>query len=404
METLKEDLNSRKSEARALMMNFLQRTGIDITRESVELSASKRYLWTDAFAVCNLLGLGEQKLALTLAYHVHHVLGKHRIDDKRKGWLSGLSEKEGEKHPTIAGLRIGKKLPERGLDEPINERLEWDRDGQYFHYLTKWMHALDQIARFTPQPHFNRWARELAVTAHRAFTRYPNEHESRQLRMYWKMSIDLTYPLVFFQGQHDPLDGYITYNQLRSTAMILNDNQNGATDLSLPCDQLEILMNSGNWETSDPLGIGCLLIDASRVYQLIRISRSNIFKGKGKELLVALLKAGINGIEVYLKQNVLQQPAEYRLAFRELGLCIGLRAIALMASIPTDSQYSDQFAAFTELFETLQMKYKGLPEAIESFWRDRNHREGALWKEHQDINDVMLATCLMPSGFLILRI
>jgi hypothetical protein len=28
------------------------------------------------------------------------------------------------------------------------------------------------------------------------------------------------------------------------------------------------------------------------------------------------------------------------------------------------------------------------------------HRETSLWAEHRDINDVMLATSLMPEGFL----
>lgn len=51
---------------------------------------SQRYLWTDAFAVCNFLGLaratGEARysdLALQLVDQVHHVLGRHRADDRR---------------------------------------------------------------------------------------------------------------------------------------------------------------------------------------------------------------------------------------------------------------------------------------------------------------------------------
>lgn len=36
--------------------------------------------------------------------------------------------------------------------------------------------------------------------------------------MYWKMSIDLSSPLVPSMGQHDPLDGLITYLQLQATA------------------------------------------------------------------------------------------------------------------------------------------------------------------------------------------
>jgi len=31
----------------------------------------------------------------------------------------------------------GKALNERGADEPVDEHLEWNRDGQYFHYLTR---------------------------------------------------------------------------------------------------------------------------------------------------------------------------------------------------------------------------------------------------------------------------
>ena len=127
----------RTQEAIALMMDFAHRTGLTSGQPP------RRYLWTDAFAVCNLLGLaGEtgqdryRELALRLVDRVHLTLGRHRQDDPRTGWISGLGEREGKVHPTRGGLRIGKELPERRPDEPFDERLEWDRDGQYFHYLT----------------------------------------------------------------------------------------------------------------------------------------------------------------------------------------------------------------------------------------------------------------------------
>jgi hypothetical protein len=101
------------------------------------------------------------------------VLGRHRDDDRRTGWISGLADGLGELHPTCGGLRMGKPLPERRPDQPVDDSLEWDRDGQYFHYLTKWMHALDQVTRATGQPMFSEWARELAHSAHRAFTYRP---------------------------------------------------------------------------------------------------------------------------------------------------------------------------------------------------------------------------------------
>jgi len=174
--------------ARDLMARFTARTAVGSRRH-------RRYLWTDAYAVCNLLGLAratgdaqQAELALRLIDDVHHVLGQHRPDDRRRGWISGLPPDQGEAHPTRGGLRIGKPLPERQPAEPFDERLEWDRDGQYFHYATRWMHALDQTARALGQPLFNAWAQELALAVHRGFVYAPPDGRRR---MYWKVSIDL---------------------------------------------------------------------------------------------------------------------------------------------------------------------------------------------------------------------
>ena len=183
----------------------------------------RRYLWTDAFAVCNyfeLFGRTDDEtywdLGLSLVDQVHHTLGRHRDDDSRLGWISGLDSPEGERHPTAGGLRIGKQLRERRPQELPNERLEWEQDGQYYHYLTKWMHALSCIGQVTGDPTYIRWAIELAQAAHARFTYSPQT--GGQKRMYWKMSIDLTYPLVSSMGQHDPLDGLVTYCELQAAA------------------------------------------------------------------------------------------------------------------------------------------------------------------------------------------
>jgi hypothetical protein len=39
--------------------------------------------------------------------------------------------------------------------------------------------------------------------------------------------------------------------------------------------------------------------------------------------------------------------------------------------------------------------------AIRDFWRDPRHRAARTWREHADINDVMLASSLAPAGYLI---
>ncbi len=386
---------SRTQEAIELMEGFARRTGLTSGH------AQQRYLWTDAFAVCNFLGLarasGEARyaeLAYRLVDRVHHTLGRHRADDQRTGWISGLGEEEGEEHPTWGGLRIGKALPERGLDQPFNERLKWDRDGQYFHYLTQWMHALDQLTRATGQARFNRWARELAATAHRAFTYVPATGGQR--RMYWKMSIDLSRPLVHSMGQHDPLDGYISYMQLRSTAARFPELDPGP-DLQEETCQMEAMIEGGDWATDDPLGLGVLLIDAFRVEQLMR--EGGLADG---HLLEILLTAALAGLNYYVDAGELQLPVENRLAFRELGLAIGLHAVRRMQPTVEDDQPLPSVPSGVQPRLESLMKYVLLSDAIEAFWCDPEHQLTRTWTGHRDINEVMLATSLAPDGFLVL--
>jgi len=371
----------RRDEAMRLMARFADRTGLSSSQEA------QRYLWTDAFAVCNWLGLdrvtGDERhieLALRLVDQVHHVLGQHRPDDRCSGWISGLAPEDGEAHPTRGGLRIGKPLPEREAEAPIDERLEWERDGQYFHYLTKWMYALDQLARHTGQPLFNEWARELAQAAHQAFVYTPRHGGPK--RMYWKLSIDLSRPLVASMGQHDPLDGLLTYTQLEATAAGREPSLSSAiADFAAMVDPAQIA-------SADPLGIGGLLVDAHRVLQL---------KRQGIHVSVPLedlLIAAELGLRRYCAQPDLRLPAAHRLAFRELGLAIGLAALERR-------EWSEASLGVRSVHDRL-LPYMPLRNTVEKFWLEPEHREVAAWTDHLNINEVMLATSLEPSGFLII--
>ena len=375
-------------------MDFARLTGL-----SPVSSSSQRYLWTDAFAVCNFLGIyketGEEKfkdLALHLVAQVHSRLGRHRNDDSRTGWLSGLDEQEGSLHPTKGGLRIGKKLKERRPSEPLDERREWDRDGQYYHYLTKWMHALNSVTRVTGDFTYNRWALELARSAHAGFvTASPGGSK----RMHWKMSIDLSYPLVPSMGLHDPLDGLITYTQLQATAA--EDPERTAKELSGEITDMARMCQGKDWATDDPLGIGGLLSDAFWVTQLA-------VKGcfTGTDLLAVLLDASLAGLLAFGREDVLRLPADYRLAFRELGLSIGLEAVERLSGFIERNERA--FSKERELkLQTKALKqYEGLTEAIDRFWLEPEHQGARSWTEHQEINMVMLATSLAPDGYLTL--
>lgn len=291
--------NASGAMAGEIMTEFAEMTGLSPAGRVL-----RRYLWTDAFAVCNFLELyrqrGDEKykhLALRLVDQVHHTLGRHREDDPRTGWISGLDEREGKRHPTKGGLRIGKEMNERRPADPFDERLEWDRDGQYYHYLTKWMHALNRVSRVT----------------------------------------------------------------------------------------------------DDPLGIGGLLSDAYKVAQLIR---DGYFEQT--HLLEILLDSSLPGLESYAKKNPWKLPADYRLAFRELGLSIGLRAFERLQELVEENPgLFDEKPPLPSRIASL-MQYKSFSEGIEMFWLENANREANSWIEHRDINMVMLATSLAPDGYLTL--
>jgi hypothetical protein len=386
--------NESQHIVRGIMMEFARDTGLSpASREP------RRYLWTDAFAVCNFLGLYQETggrefkdLALQLVDQVHDTLGRHRKDDSRTGWIGGLDEDQGKKHPTQGGLRIGKGLNERGLRDPLDEDLEWDRDGQYYHYLTKWMHALNRVSGITGDLKYNTWAVELAKKAHARFVYVSSRGGPK--RMYWKMSIDLSRPLVPSMGQHDPLDGFVTYNELQATAAKDPEKSRG-NDLRSEISDIASICEGKSWPTDDPLGIGGLLFDAFRVAQLMV---SGNLEQAG--LIEALLESSLIGLNSFVKQNSLSLPAGYRLAFRELGLSIGLLAVEKIRGLIEQKSGSLREEDSLHLLLKTLSRYTELRKIIEKFWLEGANREADSWIAHHDINGVMLATSLAPDGFL----
>ncbi len=376
-----------------IMKAFARRTGLTGNHPP------KRYLWTDAFAVCNYLELlhrtGEERylqMAFTLVDQVHWVLGRHREDDPRRGWISGLDEEAGKRHPTAGGLRIGKKLAERGPEEPYDDQLEWDRDGQYFHYLTKWMHALNQVARVSGRMRYNRWALELARAAHVGFTYIVPGSDKK--RMYWKMSIDLSRPLVSSMGQHDALDGLVTYLHLAGTAN-RDPEQSPVLNLDREIAEVMAMCAQMSWRTDDPLGIGGLLADGCLLAQITGKSDLPL-----EELLIDILTDAAAGLERFIISGPLKYPAEYRLAFRELGLAIGLHGLEKTVTVIKDQPqyFSRQEILLSRLADL--WKHSFLAGEIEEFWLAPLHQQSKIWTGHLDINSVMLATSLGPEGYL----
>lgn len=138
-----------------------------------------RYLWTDAFGLVLLVSLyretGQKQYlhqARELVEEVYRVLGRSK------------------------GLRIGE---------------EADRDGQYYHYLIKWIYALMILGEYLPDYHDE--ALKLAREIHPLFV-LPGEG------VIWKMQEDLSGPYPGSGlGLLDAFDGYVIYRLLDEDAL-----------------------------------------------------------------------------------------------------------------------------------------------------------------------------------------
>lgn len=370
--------------ARELMDRFATATGLTRpAREEPHATADaahpRRYLWTDAFAVCNWVGLGEIDRARDLVDRVHQELGRHRGDDPRDGWISGLPDDEATLRPTAGGLRIGKPLPERPAGQRYEPQFEWERDGQYFHYLTRWMRALLRLGAATGDERYHAWSAELARVA---FDRFSHGIGPAPNRLHWKMSIDLSRPQVPSMGQHDPLDGYVVMREIRT--------HGGAPDLDARMDVLAGMAEGSDWITEDPLGAGSLLTDAWF------LARSGDLDPAQLRILQRVIHAAKASVREVRTERLLELPADRRLAFREIGLAIGLAALERLTGLPGVETFGQPAVAqLDELRQALPMR-----DAITGFWLEPGHRRVASWLEHEDINTVMLATAVGPTGYL----
>ncbi|NIA19037.1 MAG: hypothetical protein GWP07_01165, partial [Xanthomonadaceae bacterium] len=139
------------------------------------------------------------------------------------------------------------------------------------------------------------------------------------------------------------------------------------------------------------------LSDACKLTQLIIKNNLPLH-----DLLFAILSAANSGLESFLLTGTLRYPPEYRLAFRELGLSIGLQAIEKMQLMM--HQYPENFSKRESLSSQLASfgKHLHLKGKIENFWLLPENQKSTTWREHLDINSVMLATSLAPDGYLML--
>jgi hypothetical protein len=367
--------------ASTLMAGFSLRSGLTEQGGSgTPGDPTRRYLWTDALALLNFLALNNTTgdktwdlLAQRIIQQVHGHLGKFAHEDSRVGWLSGLGEEKAQQHPTLGGLRIGKKRPERGEHEPYDAQLEWERDGQYYHYHTRWIMALLSAATHFDQSRYARWAAELSLTGARFI-----EQTKTGLRMYWKMSVDLSRPLIPVMGAHDPLDGLLCALQVQNHGA--GKDQSG---FARYIDQLEHLCMRSRWATDDELGLGSLALNVVRATHLQ--TQAELPSAIQPRTLLADLEQGIAKV---VKTFAPSGSANYRLAFRECGLSLGLRCLHSHLAFLKEQGLKPHFDEATWQ----------LADDIEGFWLRHDNQQVATFLDHQDINEVSLAASLLAKS------
>jgi hypothetical protein len=150
-----------------------------------------------------------------------------------------------------------------------------------------------------------------------------------------------------------------------------------------------------DWRSDDPLGVGGLLCDACRLAQL---PGDDVLPGDGARgaLLARILDAALAGVVEYTRRQPLRQAPAHRLAFRELGLAIGLRGVSRMRARRNGGQAGASALARLSTHEALA-------DALLDTWREPAQQRLQSWHAHEDINAVMLATALLPSGYLDLQ-
>lgn len=78
-----------------------------------------------------------------------------------------------------------------------------------------------------------------------------------------------------------------------------------------------------------------------------------------ERLLISLLDAAHKGIEHFIRSGTLGYPAQYRLAFRELGLCIGLHGLKIVRQIL--DEWKEEFEQKDTINEVLLRLHRYMP-------------------------------------------
>ena len=192
-------------------------------------------------------------------------------------------------------------------------------------------------------------------------------------------------------GHLDPLDGFVAMERLAATARRLGVDDAALAGESAMLRSICDLVPS--WATLDPLGLGGLLVEASHLIDLVADGSLRL-----DSLLPRVLADALRSLEASSIEREVEEPAERRLAFRELGLAIGLRAIdsaeTSIRDVPDRFGGDADAAWFLDHVDRIH-RFRPLADRLEAAWLDPAAEASGRWNEHLDIDAVMLAASLV---------
>jgi hypothetical protein len=302
----------------------------------------RRYLWTDAFGVLAYLSLAEQtsetqkynQAANKLIDEVHECLGKPRSNKKADQMTPDTTLS-----PTgYVGLRIGKTESRQVTDYGMRY------DGQYWHYVDKWLLALARAGRIEDGV-------RIAKSVFPHFFDAGSKGDGWDGGIRWKLSVDATPPpsLQRAHASDDTLVALIVFRMLEN-----NRPSSSPTNLK---DEIDMLERSLQYYrprvTDDPLGWG------------LEAMYDQFLEGHPRRSALASL------------QDSALHTSHLSLPFRLYGAMIGARIAGESVAAPSKVDRLIQLS----LQHEAQAQARG-------------------YEEHSSINRVMLAMSLLCPGAL----
>ncbi|MBW3564415.1 MAG: hypothetical protein KY459_06785 [Acidobacteria bacterium] len=250
----------------------------------------KRYLWTDAFG-------------LTLLLSLHRETGDPEYLDAARKLVNDVQRVLGRER----GIRIG--------EDP-------DRDGQYFHYLAMWIHALTRFGAI--EPGYRDDALRLVREIHEPFL-VPSRG------VIWKMAEDLSgpYPGYGF-GALDPFHGMVVYRLLDPDA------------LSSEIRELEEIVEKSyrDLRIDQDLGLGMML-------WMTHFFPEEEWARAQREASLAMLEQLWIEREGYFCRS--RGLPSMKFAFTNAGVAIGLQSVGAMAArVERSLRYFDSYRSGDE--------------------------------------------------------